>query len=628
MSQPAISFQGVSKIYRVASNPYQAVKPLFGRRPGRDEDYDDDLDEELLVEEEEPDEEGPPRDAREIVALDDITLDLAPGTRLAVLGPAGAGKTTLLKLIGRIVPPTAGRIVVRGQVSPMLQVATGLMNANVSGHKNAIFLARLFGVSRKVVERHLDEIAVMAGLEGRMEHEARTYSAQQYRRLGIAVALNLESDIVLADDKLLKGDDDFVDRCVEHLRSTTDRSVTLLMAASKPSTAEPYCDEAIWLDGGKIVERGPLRTTAPPKPVSRPRRSADAPTAGLDALSAEQRELVERLVVDGRSYAELATATGVTAEAVRERAHETFSRMAPDEGRLDEALRGSLVDHLLGQPRTGADPVLSFARPEARVWVRMIHWYLDPLGPGLLAAAPVLVDAPADDDDGLSPEIEPAAAALVDFIASAFGERRAREALTEATDKAIWKESLRVRWVDVGKAAGLPHDEVKAIVDGLVRLREAGLADQPAHAFDGRVTLLETTLRGADGEEAAVLRTDEHGTVEATVEVELPGVELRLQVVLEAPDAPPVRLSQPEPFVASAPGRYRIRAHLSGALLEEATYTARVLARVEAGGQRSRLERPDAFSFDVYAREDDDGDDPWTTGAPAVASDVSWEVGS
>jgi hypothetical protein len=191
-----------------------------------------------------------------------------------------------------------------------------------------------------------------------------------------------------------------------------------------------------------------------------------------------------------------------------------------------------------------------------------------------------------------------------------------------ATDKAVWKELDRVKWADIAEAAGIPHEDAKAVLERLLRLRALARMQSPtAHAFDGRVSLLEATLTDVDGEPIEALPINVDAIVETTLETAAPGVELRLQLLLEAADASPLRVSQPDTFRAEAAGRYRVRARLPAGLLHDAHYTARIVLRAQLDGQEDRLELPEAFGFDAFDAAGDDAADVLEPVAP-----VAWEV--
>lgn len=641
--QPAIVIEKVSKTYRAGRSVTDVPVPRLlpwskgrgTRRPDRrDEDFIDDEDEldEVHEELQEPDrgEEEAERPAGRIVhALRDVSLEVPRGARLGVLGPVGSGKSTLLKLLARITPPTSGRVLVCGRVSPPLELATSFLNPNATGRQNAFLLARLFGVPHQVVEARLPEIFELAGIEEKLEHRAGTYSNRQYRRLGTSIALHLDPDILLADDRLVGGDPEFAERVEALLEEATKRGdLTILFAASDVETVSGLCDEAIWLAGGQIVERRPLERTAATRPArrrTRRRPAASEMAAGLDALGPAQRELAEQLVAKGRSYEELAAQRGTSVSSLREEARRMLVTAAPDGGRLPAELRDQIADYMLGQTSpSGAELELLAATPEARHWPIVIAYYLEDLAPAGLPAFPREPDPRGY--EGFVPPLDPGASVLVDYLAIALGPERAREALAAATDKAIWKDAAQVKWPDVAEAAGFDHEEAKAVTQRLLATRGAeGLPDPEPQRFGERVSITAASLRSIDGVPTSSVRLCEDAIVETVIDSSVGGMRMRLQVVLETHDGEVVRLDQPEDFQAGGAGRYHVFARFPAGLLDDGHYSARVVAHVESNGHESRIELPDAFSFEALdtGESADDEDAPRESIGP---EDVEWRV--
>lgn len=264
-SDDAVVVERLSKRYRPRRQTSSVPLPwLFPRRlrerlhenaTGQAaEDPDDDLD----------DGEPPPEDLDrraqrpgDIWALDDVSFELPAGSGLGILGSNGSGKTTLLKVIGRITPPTAGRVLIRGRVAPMLDVATSLLQREQSGRKNVRLLANLFGVPRGVVERQMDDIVDFAELVELIDVPTKRYSSGQLRRLALATVLRLEPDILLADEVLAVGDAAFRERCLDEVERRRGEGLTLLLASHDLDLLGRLCPEAIWLDAGHLVDRGP-----------------------------------------------------------------------------------------------------------------------------------------------------------------------------------------------------------------------------------------------------------------------------------------------------------------------------------------------------------------------------------
>lgn len=263
--EPAILLEGVTKAYEIGGRA-QDIVPIPGRFRRKDrvrvpqgeaidfDGLDDDFDEPEDDAPETPAQtEGPPRTVH---ALQDVSFEVAAGSSVGVFGTVAAGKTTLLRILARVTPPTEGRAVIRGRVAPLLELASRLLVSESTGRENVFWVARLFGVPRAVAERNLDSIFAFAELTGKEDHPARTYSGRQYRRLGFSIALNLESDVILADEHVVTGDPEFSERVIERLGEARDRPVTLLYASNDMNLIREFCNEVILLEEGRMIERG------------------------------------------------------------------------------------------------------------------------------------------------------------------------------------------------------------------------------------------------------------------------------------------------------------------------------------------------------------------------------------
>ncbi|MGI9098588.1 MAG: ABC transporter ATP-binding protein [Solirubrobacteraceae bacterium] len=649
--EPAILAENLSKSYRAGRSVTDVPIPrgfpgsgLRGRRRERerrdvDDDEEDELEErphDLEQPAEREDEETAATSGRIVHALRDVSLEVRRGARLAVLGPAGSGKSTLLKVVARITPPTEGRVVVRGRVSPPLELAASFLNPNATGRQNAIIVARLFGLPKRLVEPQLDDIFALAGITEKLDHRVATYSNRQYRRLAISVALHLQPDVLLIDDRLASTDEEFAARVQERLmQASATGQLTILFAATEVEAVSGICDEAIWLADGRIVERRRLEQATPagaprprpqplpqPQPQPQPQRGSVPGPSGLDGLDPSQRELVHELVARGRTYEQLAAERGTTVGRVRADAQRMLATVAPDGGRLEPELREAIGDYMLGQSQPDpAELERLAATPQARHWPVVIGYYLKHLAPAGLPAFP-LVPGPAG-YEGFVPPPEPAAAVLVDYLAIALGSDRARDAFAAATDKAIWKAASRVSWADVSEAAGFDHHEAKAVTQRLLATRSAqGLPDPDRTPFGEGVSIAGATLRSADGLPVQSVRRSEDVMVETVVDATGGHQGVRVELVLEARGLDPVHVGQPQEFTIAAAGRYHVVARFSAALLDPAEYRARVVVDVERDGHTSQVKLRDAFAFETLdtGEELDAGEDS------DAAADVRWHV--
>ena len=144
-------------------------------------------------------------------ALDGVTFEINSGEILAIVGRNGSGKSTLLKVISRVIPPTNGRIIVRGHVEPMIELGVGF-NPELSGRENIMLNAAIHGRNPKIVKERVEDLIKWAGLEEVVDLPLRTYSSGMVARLGFAVATDINPDIVLVDEVLAVGDIDFMEK--------------------------------------------------------------------------------------------------------------------------------------------------------------------------------------------------------------------------------------------------------------------------------------------------------------------------------------------------------------------------------------------------------------------------------
>lgn len=191
----------------------------------------------------------------ELWALRDISLDIAPGTLVGVVGPNGAGKTTLLKVLSRVTPPTSGVAMIRGRVVSLLEVGAAFQ-PELTARENIMLNAALFGIPRSEVLRRLDPIAEFAELEGRFDQPVKRFSSGMYLRLAFSVAINMDPDVLLADEVLAVGDAVFQERCLERIEQAGRDGLTVVFVSHDLSAVRRLCGRALWLDEGRLVDDG------------------------------------------------------------------------------------------------------------------------------------------------------------------------------------------------------------------------------------------------------------------------------------------------------------------------------------------------------------------------------------
>jgi len=191
-----------------------------------------------------------------LTALDNVSLDVAPGRSVGVIGPNGAGKSTLLRLIGGVGRPNAGRIEINGRVGAIFELGTGF-HPELSGRESATLAGIIAGLRRDEVRRRLPSIVEFAELEDYIDAPLRTYSSGMRARLAFSVATHVDADVLLVDEVLAVGDVAFQTRCVERMKDFRRAGTTILLVSHQQQFVDLLCDEVVWLDEGKIVAHGP-----------------------------------------------------------------------------------------------------------------------------------------------------------------------------------------------------------------------------------------------------------------------------------------------------------------------------------------------------------------------------------
>lgn len=194
----------------------------------------------------------------QLVALRDVDLSVARGERVGIVGPNGAGKSTLLKLIARVRRPTAGRVVVRGRVAPLLELGLGF-HGELTGRENVVLHGTLLGFSRRQMLDRMEGIAAFAELEPFMDAPLRTYSTGMAARLAFAVATDVDPDVLLVDEALSVGDERFRAKCRERMSHFRERGKTFLLVSHSLSDVVESCQRALWISEGLVVRDGEAR---------------------------------------------------------------------------------------------------------------------------------------------------------------------------------------------------------------------------------------------------------------------------------------------------------------------------------------------------------------------------------
>ncbi|MCC8136454.1 MAG: ABC transporter ATP-binding protein [Clostridiales bacterium] len=187
--------------------------------------------------------------------LKDISFKVKKGEAIGLIGHNGCGKSTTLKLLTKIMYPDSGTITMRGRVSSLIELGAGF-HPDMSGRENIYINASIFGLTKKEIDRRLDDIIAFSELEEFIDNPVRTYSSGMYMRLAFAVAINVDADILLIDEILAVGDVNFQAKCFNRLREIKAEGTTIVIVSHSMSQIEQICDRCIWIDEGLVREEG------------------------------------------------------------------------------------------------------------------------------------------------------------------------------------------------------------------------------------------------------------------------------------------------------------------------------------------------------------------------------------
>src|SRR3954467_1178436 len=192
-------------------------------------------------------------------AVRNVTFSVAKGQTLGVIGRNGSGKSTLLKLVAGITKPSTGSVEVAGRISALIELGAGF-HPEISGRENVFINGIMLGLTKREITKRFDEIVEFAELEDFIDAPVKTYSSGMYMRLGFAVAIHVDPDVLLVDEVLAVGDEGFTHKCLDKFAEFRRRNKTILLVTHSLSLVERFCDEALWLDEGRAMLHGdPLR---------------------------------------------------------------------------------------------------------------------------------------------------------------------------------------------------------------------------------------------------------------------------------------------------------------------------------------------------------------------------------
>jgi lipopolysaccharide transport system ATP-binding protein len=193
-------------------------------------------------------------------ALKDVTFDVPTGSTFGLIGSNGSGKSTLLKCLANIYFPNSGAIKHFGRIAAMLEVGSGF-HSELSGRDNIFLNGSILGMSRKEISAKFDEIVDFSGVERFIDQPVKNYSSGMYVRLGFAIAINVNPDILVVDEVLAVGDSEFQEKCFQKFRDFRKAGKTVVLVSHSMGTVEEMCDQAAWINQGELIIAGDARAT-------------------------------------------------------------------------------------------------------------------------------------------------------------------------------------------------------------------------------------------------------------------------------------------------------------------------------------------------------------------------------
>lgn len=232
MTEPAVRLTDVSKKFRIRSERRDSLKERAVR--------------------------GKAKPSEEFWALRDATFEVPKGSSFGILGHNGSGKSTTLKVVAGIYRPSAGTVEVNGRVSALLELGAGF-HPELTGRENIQLNGAILGLSRNEIRDATDRIIDFAGIDQFIDMPVKIYSSGMYVRLGFAIAVSVRPEILVIDEVIAVGDEEFQRKCFDHLHDLRRSGSTVIIVSHSLGVLEELCDEAIWIDHGRIAARGQSR---------------------------------------------------------------------------------------------------------------------------------------------------------------------------------------------------------------------------------------------------------------------------------------------------------------------------------------------------------------------------------
>ena len=190
-------------------------------------------------------------------ALRDVSFAVEHGESLGIVGHNGAGKSTLLNIATSLCPPSEGTVTINGRVAALLELGSGF-HPDLTGAENVFINAALLGLTRRQARERFDQIVEFSGIGEFIDEPQRTYSSGMTMRLAFSVAINVDPDILIIDEVLGVGDQNFFMKCFERILEFRHAGKTLICVSHATEALRQLCNHGLWLDHGRVVKAGPM----------------------------------------------------------------------------------------------------------------------------------------------------------------------------------------------------------------------------------------------------------------------------------------------------------------------------------------------------------------------------------
>jgi ABC-type polysaccharide/polyol phosphate transport system ATPase subunit len=195
----------------------------------------------------------------EFCALEGVSFQVERGETIGIVGRNGSGKSTALKLMAGVTAPTSGQVFVRGRISPLIELGAGF-HPDLTGRENVHLNGSILGMSDREINAQFQAIVDFAELQEFIDMPVKRYSSGMYVRLGFAVAVHSNPEVLLIDEVLSVGDAFFQEKCHERMRDFKGQGMTIVVVSHSAETINSFCDRAIWMDHGRLVSDGPAKS--------------------------------------------------------------------------------------------------------------------------------------------------------------------------------------------------------------------------------------------------------------------------------------------------------------------------------------------------------------------------------